>query len=234
MVGDLPATYVATRQGLHAVAEHVLAAALHRATGRIGLRPTPGGFGTPWFGGRRLGVEGVDLVVEERDDAAGAGSGAAVVRARRAPLTTVGEAATFAGVEPGAPAGVYPPATPLVPGAPLALDPAAAAVVHDWCATVGAALAVWRAELVARGVPIAGEPQLWPEHFDLALVAGEVNYGGSPGDDDHDEPYAYVGPWRRDGLAGEYWNEPFGASRPRHDLPDPRTVVAFFRAANLE
>jgi len=34
---------VTTRAGLQAVAEHVLSAALQEATGRIGLRPTPGG-----------------------------------------------------------------------------------------------------------------------------------------------------------------------------------------------
>lgn len=206
--------YGATRRALHSVAEHVLAAALHRATGRIGLRPTPGGFGTPWFDGRRLRVEGVDLVVED---------GGTV---RRAPLTTVGEAAAFVGVEPGAPADVYPPATGLAPGAPLALDPVAAAVVHDWIRVAGEALAAWRAEVADRE---PGEVQLWPEHFDVALVAGKVNYGGSPGDDEHPAPYAYVGPWRRDGLAGEYWNEPFGASRPAAELDGPEAVLAFFR-----
>lgn len=208
--------YEATRRALHSVAEHVLAAALHRATGRIGLRPTPDGFGTPWFSGRRLRVEGVDLVVEDGDTV------------RRTPLTTVGEAAAFAGVEPGAPADVYPPATPLAPDAPLALDPAAAAVVHDWFRVVGEALAAWRDEVADRE---PNEVQLWPEHFDLALVAGEVNYGGSPGDDDHPTPYAYVGPWHTDGLAGDYWNEPFGASRRSSEVATPAAITGFFRSA---
>lgn len=208
--------YEATRRALHSVAEHVLAAALHRATGRIGLRPTPDGFGTPWFSGRRLRVAGVDLVVEDDD-------GDTV---RRAPLTTVGEAAAFAGVEPGVPADVYPPATELAPAAPLDLDPAAAAVVHDWFRAAGEALAAWRAEVADRE---PNEVQLWPEHFDVALVAGEVNYGGSPGDDDHPEPYAYVGPWHREGLTGEYWNEPFGASRSAREVGGPEGILAFFR-----
>jgi hypothetical protein len=54
--------------------------------------------------------------------------------------------------------------------------------------------------------------QLWPEHFDIAFELGHeakgmrANYGGSPGDDDHDEPYLYVGPWDRDRAEGEGWN----------------------------
>ncbi|MGH9262418.1 MAG: hypothetical protein ACRD08_21370, partial [Acidimicrobiales bacterium] len=99
MTTNVPSTYAATRSSLHAVAEHVLAAALHRATGHIGLRATPGGFGTPRFtedgAERRVRVDGTDLVVDD-----GAGS-------RRAPLRTVGAAAAFAGVRPGAPAEVY-------------------------------------------------------------------------------------------------------------------------------
>jgi hypothetical protein len=222
--------YGATRRGLHAVAEHVLAAARHRATGRIGLRPTPGGFGTPPFpagrddegaGSRVLRVEGLDLVVVDVE----AG------RERRAPLRTVGEAAAFAGVEPGAPAGVYTPATPLDPDAPLDLDPAAAALVHDWFARSAAALTAWAGERAADGPTAA---QLWPEHFDLALTVGEVNYGASPGDDAHAGPYAYVGPWGRPARGGEYWNEPFGASRPARDLRDPAAIVAFFREGSME
>ena len=46
---DLDATLVPTRLGLHALAEHVLSAARHATTGRIGLVPSPGGFATPPF-----------------------------------------------------------------------------------------------------------------------------------------------------------------------------------------
>ena len=132
MATHLPATYEATRASLHAAAEHVLAPALHRATGHIGLRPTPGGFGTPWFrvGGRErwVRVEGTDLVVD-----GGGGE-------RRAPLRTVGDAADLAEVQPGAPADVYPPVTPLEPDAQLPVDPAAARIVHGWSHLTGKAL----------------------------------------------------------------------------------------------
>ena len=71
-------------------------------------------------------------------------------------------------------------------------------------------------------------PILWPEHFDVGITLGEVNYGLSPGDSGHDLPYAYVGPWTP--RAGDFWNEPFGASRPLADLGDARAVLEFFRA----
>jgi hypothetical protein len=58
--------------------------------------------------------------------------------------------------------------------------------------------------------------QLWPEHFDIAVDFGDdsaarrANFGGSPGDAGHEEPYLYVGPWQP--QAGTFWNESFGAS----------------------
>ena len=53
-----PALLAATRDSLHRVAEHVLAAAWYGASGEIGLAPSPGGFRTPSFGpdGRYLAV----------------------------------------------------------------------------------------------------------------------------------------------------------------------------------
>jgi hypothetical protein len=59
-----------------------------------------------------------------------------------------------------------------------------------------------------------GDPslvQLWPEHFDIAIELGSekagqrANFGASPGDDDHPEPYLYVGPWTAK-VSGELWN----------------------------
>ena len=216
--GPTPASLVPTRLALQSVAEHVLAAALHAATGHIGLRATPGGFGTPWIDGpesrRRLRVEGTDLVVDDAD------------HPRRAPLTTVGAAAALAGIEPGAPLEVYTPATPLVPDAPLSLDPAAAHLLADWYALVDDALGRLSAEA---GPDRATTVQLWPEHFDLATSIGEVNYGGSPGDAGHDQPYLYVGPWSPPTPDGGYWNESFGASLAVDQVPDVEAALAFFR-----
>src|SRR5262249_28140276 len=56
-------TYVRTRESLHALAEHVLSAARYRATGKIGLRATSNGFGTPPFGDdEQLRIDGTTLV----------------------------------------------------------------------------------------------------------------------------------------------------------------------------
>jgi hypothetical protein len=204
-----------TRLGLQSVAEQVLAPALYAATGHIGLRAAPGGIATPWFdteaGARRLRIDGLDLVVEQGDDQ------------RRTPLTTVAAAAEVAGVSPGVPAGLYTPATPLVPDATLELDLGAARRLADLYAAVNEALVAFGRE------QHAPQAQLWPEHFDLALTADQVNYGGSPGDAEHPEPYLYVGPWSPPPPDGEFWNEPFGATRPAPAGITAAAVASFFR-----
>jgi len=88
------------------------------------------------------------------------------------------------------------------------------------------ALGEWY-DLVARALdqaithaPVHAEPtlvQLWPEHFDVAIDLAaapdlRANFGGSPGDGFHAEPYLYVGPWT-DARPGDpaFWNASFGA-----------------------
>jgi hypothetical protein len=137
-----PARLAATRDGLHRVAEHLLAVARYAASGEIGLVPAPGGFRTPPFGpdGRFLAVDGTELVV---------GDAAAV---------------------------------------------------------------------------------LWPEHFDVGITAGAINYGASPGDDHIADPYLYVGP--HDGRPpGDpaFWNAPFGAARTFRQIGTVAEAAAFFR-----
>jgi len=66
---------------------------------------------------------------------------------------------------------------------------------------------------------------LWPEHFDLGITRDEANYGVSPGDGFLEVPYAYVGPWSREGLNDPFWNAPFGAARPVAEIDD---LVAYF------
>jgi hypothetical protein len=210
-----------TRRSLHAVAEHVLGAALHTATGRIGLRAAPGGLTTPAFPGpdgpRRVGVDGLDLVVS--DDG----------HERRSPLTTVGAAAALVGIRPGAPADVYTPSTPLEPDRPLDLDLVSARRLAAFFAATDDALA--RLATAAPTADPSAPPavaQLWPEHLDLALTIDEVNYGGSPGDDEHPLPYLYVGPWTPPTDSDPFWNEPFGASTTVSSDLDPTTALAFF------
>jgi hypothetical protein len=212
-------TFVTTRLAIHAVAEYVLAPARHASDGHIGLRVELDGLGPPRLrGGRQLLVVGTDIVVRDGADE------------RRAPLTTLRDAATFVGIEPGAPADVYTPAMALDPDAPLAVDADAARALHAWFVVVDRALARLGV-LTADDPSVPVEPTLWPEHFDLALADGEVNLGGSPGDEAVDEPYLYVGPWARPlpeaGLM--FWNADFGAVLRQRDVRSLDDAVDFLR-----
>jgi len=196
-LAPLPGGYRATLDSLHAVAEHLVAPCRFAATGKIGLRFTYRGFGTPFFGAdRQVRVE--DGVLVDGD--------------RRHDLSTIRAAAAFLEVEPGAPADVYQPATALDPDARLTVDAASARALGDWFGLGASLLEQLRADAAEEDAP--GRVQIWPEHFDIAVDLGRegarANFGASPGDDAHPEPYLYVGPWGP--RAGEFWNEPFGAS----------------------
>ena len=196
----LPAQFAETLAALHALAEHLVVPARHQANGRIGLRFTYSGFGTPFFGPeRQVRVERGQLVLVSDGEV------------HRADITTLGAAGAFVGVQPGAPVDVYTPATRFEPDAPLPVDEAAASALGDWYGFCASVLEQLRGESAD-----ASRLQLWPEHFDLAVDLGEeasgrrANYGGSPGDEGHPEPYLYVGPWAH--QDGPMWNESFGAS----------------------
>jgi len=63
-----PDTLAGTRDALHRLAEHVVSPARFAVTGRIGLRPAPGGVQTPPFGDddRVVEVDHSDLVIRDR------------------------------------------------------------------------------------------------------------------------------------------------------------------------
>jgi hypothetical protein len=213
----LPAQLAATREGWHRIAEHILAAALHAESGKIALSVSPGGFRTPPFGadGRFLAVDGTELVVSGRNGR------------RRVVLTTLRAAAEFTGITPGAPAQVYPAATPLDLDEPLMIDPDAARVLADWYALGTEALSRFVAEVPEDDPSPA---VLWPEHFDVGVTAGAVNYGASPGDGHVPDPYVYVGPQGGPPPGNpEFWNAPFGAARTIHQIGTVPDAVAFFR-----
>lgn len=205
----------ATRQSLHRAAEHLLAAARKRASGEITLVPAPGGVATPALpDGRVVALEGADVVVRGPDGE------------KRAPLTTLAEAAAAVGLEPGFPWTKHRPGTEYEPDAALAVDPAAAEALARWFAVGQEALTALVAEVPAES-PTA--PQIFSEHFDLGMTAGSVNYGFSPGDDAIPTPYAYVGP--HDTLSDDpIWNAPFGAYRTWHELTTAEQALDFFRA----
>jgi hypothetical protein len=210
--------FAETRESLHALAEHILAAARYHATGRIGLQVVHGGLATPPFGDdrRTVGVEGTELVVRV--------SG----QERRTPITTLRAAGEFADLEPGAPSNVYKPATACDLDARLIVDADAARRLADWYAVGDAALRRLTLE-IADDQP--SDLTLWPEHLDVAIRAGEVNYGASPGDTQVPEPYLYVGPTGLELAAtgDSFWNQPFGAAVTWKDVRSVEDAVEFFR-----
>jgi len=192
---------VATRTSLHALAELVLAGPQHELTGRIVLAVRPNGFGTILE--PELTVNGTELVTSD---------------GRRIPLDgrAIAAVAKEAGVEPHALAEVYSDGPGLDEHHVLTVDPQAAAEIFDAFSRGDAALAALAPDETRA---------LWPEHFDVGVSQSEVNYGVSPGDGFLEVPYAYVGPWSRDGLIGPFWNAPFGAARPMSEIEN---LVAFF------
>jgi hypothetical protein len=91
---------------------------------------------------------------------------------------------------------------------PIDCDPAVTAALADFYALATVALA----ELIeSSGDPVAEPIRLWPEHFDAATVLGDeaagtrANYGASPGDEPHPEPYLYVGPFAEP-SPDPFWN----------------------------
>jgi hypothetical protein len=213
-----PNVLASTRDALHAVCEHILAAALYAETGHIGLRVVAGGFATPPFGREdRVITVGADhLTVADRRGS------------QSAPYSTLRAAGELVGVTPGAPASVYTPATALLLDAPLVLDADAAAALIDWYAKVSAALAA-----VAPDCP----QTLWPEHFDLAIRKDDCNFGGLAGDSGIADPYVYVGPPAVP-PGDPFFTYAFGAVRTWTQTHASDEIVAFYaegarRAAEL-
>jgi hypothetical protein len=176
-----PPTLAATRVALHRLAAEVIAPTRQRANGRIGLRYTHGGFGTPFFAAdAQIRVEGAELVVARGE------------QEWRQRIGTLRGAADFVGHELTRLDGK-------LEDAPLDVDPEAGRFLGDWYGFAASVLEQLRAE--AAPGDSASLVQLWPEHFDMAVELGDedagvrATYGFSPGDAAHDEPYLYVAPW---------------------------------------
>ena len=192
MLEPLPPTFAATLASLHEVAEELVAPA-RKPQNEIALEATPGGFGTPFFefdgALRQVRVEGDELVHECNE------------KQRRAPLRSLamgGEAITE-----------LLPIDTRLSDEPLEVDPVASRALGAFYAFGAAVLG----GLVEDAVPDdeASPVRLWPEHFDIAIELGSeprgvrANYGLSPGDEQHEEPYLYVGPWSA-AVDGDLWN----------------------------
>jgi len=192
-LSPLPASFARTREALHRVAEQVVAPA-RKPDNEIALTQTPGGFGTPSFAYRgqavQVRVDAGDLVVADGGVE------------RREPLTSIAAAAAFTGAE------LFPRGVP-EDATPLGVDAAAAAILGEFFAFSRGVLERARQVMAPADEPSA--INLWPEHFDLAFEAGpeglgrRANYGASPGDAEHAEPYLYVGPWQPP-PPGALWN----------------------------
>jgi hypothetical protein len=136
-------------------------------------------------------VEGTELVVREAGEE------------RRAPITSLAAAAELIGAR------LLPEGLGGLSEEPLAVDPAAAEALAGAYALGQEALERLVAGAGEEDAPTA--PTLWPEHFDIAIEMGaeaggrRANYGLSPGDEDHEQPYFYVGPWTARPEGG-LWN----------------------------
>jgi len=196
---------VETRRSLHAVAELLLAGPQHAASGKITLRPLPGGFGTTHAPDVR--VDGTAVVAGDRR---------AEIDGR-----TARELAEELGLEPGTLGHIYRDGSGVQLDDVLRVDPAAVERIARAYAIGDEALRTFAADQV---------PILWPEHFDIgiAIEAQRVNLGVSPGDATIAVPYMYVGPWDPRPVDA-YWNQPFGVAREL--AASTEEVVAFFTEA---
>jgi hypothetical protein len=209
-VGPLPDDFQFARDQLHQLAFYALAPARYAVEERMGLRATPGGFGTPQYDGRVSRVEG-NLLVQE--------SGGNVATQA---ITTIRGAAEFFGVDYDVDwfTEFKDPLPPMDPDRPLKVDEAPAAALGQWFAFGFEILE----QLGGHGVASddVSEIQLWPEHFDPAIEMGsepegrKASYGASPGDRDHIEPYLYVSAWSDIDREDPFWNDRSfnGASLP--------------------
>lgn len=197
----LPTGYGATRHSLHQLAFFVLAPKRHAFTGKLGLRYTHRGFGTPFFGDDEQVRFEAGRLIHQRGDA--------VKWSRPA---TVGGACDFLEVPYREEwfGGFHDPPDPVGPIAQLAVDREAAAVISDWLGFATLVLERFRRFAQAQDLT---RVQLWPEHFDAAieLAPGEeaqASYGASPGDASHPEPHFYVAPYGTVDRHDLYWNDP--------------------------
>ncbi len=220
----IPPGLTLTRRGLHALARRVIGPVRDRANEHPGLRWTRGGFGTPFFGAdAQVRVEGADLIVQTR------------FRDRRAPITTLAEAAELIGFDLNGDETEFA-------AAPLTIDPAAARFIGDFLGFATNVLEQLRAD-----VPPDYEPsrlELWPHTFDLTVEVGleyagrRAAFGASLGDRHHDAPYLFVTPLDVR-PTGDLWNaESFSGAelgyRELRAAPDERACALEFLRSRVE
>ncbi len=212
---QLPDDWPTQRDTLRRLATHVVAQAQVNVTGHFALMASPGGFGTPQFGPdrQRVRVVGGSLFVESVVD------GTATTRVETIAGSTIRSLCNAAGFEPDPDLDVGHDTPPLGdPDEMLIVDSSAVTSLDEWYQLGQRAI---DGAIASLPDPQASVVRLWPEHFDIGVDVAvdpvtkpgvRTNLGASPGDDFHQEPYLYVGPWNDDrpGDPG-FWNAPFGA-----------------------
>lgn len=161
----LPQSFIVSRKRLHRIATQVVAPEIWPSW-QVALVPTPGGYGTPWF------VDEQGRRTRVRVDKG------ELVRERGGELTRE----SIAGV-----------------------DRDSAAALGTMYGLADSVIGQLKRENPdekddPRAKRVAPSPSIvWPEHFDIATEFGNddhrANFGMSPGDEGHPEPYFYVGPW---------------------------------------
>ena len=227
---SLPEGFEATRNALHQIAFFAVAPKRYGETGKLGLRYTHRGFGTPFFGDdEQIRVESGDLVYQ-RNDAVSAAS-----------VASVAEACEFLGIPYREKwfDGFHDPLPPAGPDALLEIDPKAADAIGDWFGFTTLVLERLRR---TPGADEVSRVQLWPEHFDPAVELGSqeeghrASYGASAGDAAHPEPYLYVAAWGEIDRGDPFWNDTTfnGASISYSELLDAgdqvETALSFLRS----
>jgi hypothetical protein len=220
----VPPTFAATRLALHRLAVYVVSPARRQANGKMGLRWTMGGFGTPFFGAdEQVRIVGTDLIRQRGP------------QVWVEPITSLTTAATLVLDGPADTAWAGDLDVPPLGDTDenLAVDPDAARALADWYGFAWSVLEELRAE------GSSTEPsrvQLWPEHFDAAFDClpseRRATCGASPGDSGSAEPYLYVVSEGVESTPSPLWNATAfsGAVLTYRDLLDS----ADQRAAALE
>ena len=227
----VPDHYPVRRDDLHRLAYGVVSNTRKAANGKIGLRWTLGGFGTPFFGeDTQVRVEGRLLVRQQGD------------RVDAETITTLAAAAEFLGVEATSDQAEHDTVALGDLDRPLTVDEELVVFTSQWFGMATAALEELRC---TPGAPDPSRVQLWPGHFDVAVEIGNAEsepvtratYGASPGDAAHPEPYLYVGPWGPIDHGDPFWNDAAftGASLPYAAIvgdPNPCGIaLGFYRQA---
>ncbi|MDR9451708.1 MAG: hypothetical protein RI637_10865 [Acidimicrobiia bacterium] len=200
-LGEVPAGYDPGRRALHQLAFFAVAPKRFAHSGKLALRYTHRGFGTPFFGqNEQVRVEDDRLVYQHGD------------QIRSIPITTLQAAADFLGIPYREVwfEGFRDPLASVGPDTGLMVDPAVTEAIGAW---FGFATSVLEEARRTPGAADVSRVQLWAEHFDPAFEMGSyerghrASYGASPGDDAHPEPYLYVAAWGEIDRSDPYWND---------------------------